>query len=55
MVGQGVGAIIAQVFQTIGSFLVDFVTGLISASGKFKNTHLLALVVGLVVVVVMFR
>jgi hypothetical protein len=34
---------------------VDFVKGLLSSVGSFKNTHLLALVVGLVVVVVMFH
>jgi hypothetical protein len=54
-VGSAVAAGVGVVFSTIGTFLVDFVTGLISAAGNFKNSHLLALVVGLVVVVVLFR
>jgi phage tail tape-measure protein len=54
-VGSAVASGVGVVFSTVGSFLVDFVTGLISSAGNFKNTHLLALVVGLVVVVVMFR
>jgi hypothetical protein len=54
-VGSAIAAGVGVVFTTTGSFLVDFVTGLLSAFGNFKNTHLLALVVGLVVVVVLFR
>lgn len=54
-VGSAIAAGVGVVFSTIGAFLVDFVKGLISSVGNFKNTHLLALVVGLVVVVVMFR
>jgi hypothetical protein len=54
-VGSAIAAGVGVVFSTVGTFLVDFVTGLISSVSNFKNTHLLALVVGLVVVVVMFR
>jgi len=43
------------VFQTVGSFLVNFVTGAISAVKGSTATHLLGLVVGLVVVVVLFH
>lgn len=55
VVGQGVGAIITQVFQYIGGFLVGFVTGAISEVRASFSRHLLALVVGLVVVVVLFH
>jgi hypothetical protein len=53
--GSAIAAGVGVVFSTVGTFLVDFVTGLISSIGNFKNTHLLALFVGLVVVVVMFH
>jgi hypothetical protein len=53
--GSAIAAGVGVVFSTVGAFLVDFVKGLASSVGNFKNTHLLALVVGLVVVVVMFH
>lgn len=54
-VGSAIAAGVGVVLSTLGSFSVDFVKGLLSSVGSFKNTHLLALVVGLVVVVVMFH
>ncbi len=50
-----IAAAVGVVFSTIGSFLVNFLTGSISALRASTGSHLLALVVGLVVVVVMFR
>jgi hypothetical protein len=55
VVSGAISNTVGFVFQTIGSFLVNFVTGAISAVRSSTGTHLLGLVVGLVVVVVMFR